>query len=68
MKRLGLQVRYPKKFMITTDSTHHHVISPNTLNRDFDITASNKAWTTNITYAHTSNSHVRFLDSITSVK
>ena len=60
MKRLGLQVRYPKKFIITTDSTHHHLISPNTLNRYFDVAASNKVLTTDITYAHTSNSHARF--------
>ncbi len=43
-------MRYPKKFKITTDSVHPHVISPNTLKRDFDATAPNKVWTTDITY------------------
>ena len=35
MARLGLEVRYPKKFKVTTDSDHNHSISPNTLNREF---------------------------------
>ncbi len=33
MARLGLEMRYPKKFKVTTDSDHNHSISPNTLNR-----------------------------------
>ena len=33
MARLGLEVRYPKKFKVTTDSNHNDSISPNTLNR-----------------------------------
>ena len=50
---MGLQVRYPRKFKVTTDSKHHHVISPNTLNRDFEVTEPNKVWTTDITYVRT---------------
>lgn len=46
MKRLGLQVRYPKKFKVTTDSNHNEAISPNRLNRKFDVGAPNKVWTT----------------------
>lgn len=53
MKRLGLQVRYPKKFKVTTDSHHDDAISPNILNRNFDIGAPNKVWTTDITYVWT---------------
>jgi len=33
MSELGLKVRYPKKFKITTDSDHNDSISPNTLDR-----------------------------------
>ena len=33
LARLGLEVRYPKKFKVTIDSDHNHSISPNTLNR-----------------------------------
>ena len=50
MARLGLEVRYPKKFKVTTDSDHNHSISPNTLNREFEVTEPNKVWTTDITY------------------
>lgn len=53
MKRLGWQVRDPKKFKVTTDSHHNEAISPNTLNRNFDISAPNKVWTTDITYVWT---------------
>ena len=50
MARLGLEVRYPKKFKVTTDSDHNHSISPNTLNRDFEATEPNEVWATDITY------------------
>ena len=53
MARLGLEVRYPKKFKVTTDSDHNHSISPNTLNREFEATEPNKVWTTDITYVWT---------------
>ncbi|NOT84553.1 MAG: transposase, partial [Methylococcaceae bacterium] len=32
MSRLGLQVRYPKRFKVTTDSNHNDTVSPNLLN------------------------------------
>lgn len=53
MKRLGLIVRYPKKFKATTDSNHNNAISPNRLNRKFDVMAPNKVWTTDIIYVWT---------------
>jgi len=53
MNRLGLRVRYPKKFKVTTDSNHNDAISPNLLNRNFDVVAPNKVWTTDITYVWT---------------
>ena len=53
MKRLGLIVRYPKKFKVTTDSNHNNAISPNRLNRKFDVMVPNKVWTTDITYVWT---------------
>jgi hypothetical protein len=39
MKKLGLKPRYPKRFKVTTDSDHTDAISPNHLNRQFDVTA-----------------------------
>ena len=48
MKKLGLKPRYPKRFKVTTDSNHNDAISPNLLNRKFDVTVPNKVWTTDI--------------------
>lgn len=53
MAKLGLQVRYPKRFKVTTDSSHNDAISPNLLNREFDVAAPNKVWATDITYVWT---------------
>jgi len=48
-----IEVRYPKRFKVTTDSNHNDAISPNLLNRQFDVAAPNKVWTTDITYVWT---------------
>ena len=53
MTLLGLEVRYPKRFKVTTDSHHQAAISPNLLNREFEVRAANKVWTTDITYVWT---------------
>ena len=53
MKQLGLEVHYPKRFKVTTDSDHHETISPNTLNRQFEVGSPNTVWTTDITYIWT---------------
>ena len=53
MKKLALQVRYPKKFKVTTDSNHKESISTNILDRNFDAKAPNQVWTTDITYVWT---------------
>ncbi|MDD5266656.1 MAG: IS3 family transposase [Methylococcales bacterium] len=53
MKKLGLKPRYPKRFKVTTDSNHNEAISPNILDRNFDVVAPNKVWTTDITYVWT---------------
>jgi transposase InsO family protein len=53
MARLGLQARYPKRFKVTTDSNHSEAISPNLLDRQFDVAAPNQVWTTDITYVWT---------------
>jgi putative transposase len=53
MVRLGLKVRYPKRFKVTTDSNHSEAISPNSLDRQFDVVAPNQVWTTDITYIWT---------------
>jgi hypothetical protein len=48
MAKLGLQPRYPKRFRVTTDSKHGESISPNLLDRQFDVAAPNQVWTTDI--------------------
>jgi len=53
MARLGLKARYPKRFKVTTDSTHNEAISPNSLDRQFGAKAPNQVWTTDITYLWT---------------
>lgn len=37
MKKLGLKPRDPKRFKVATDSDHNDAISPNLLNRQFDV-------------------------------
>lgn len=53
MARLGLKARYPKRFKVTTDSNHNGAISPNSLDRQFDVVAPNQVWATDITYLWT---------------
>jgi len=53
MAKLNLQPRYPKRFRVTTDSNHGEPVSPNLLDRQFDVAAPNQVWTTDITYVWT---------------
>jgi len=49
MARLGLKARYPNRFKVTIDSNHNEAISPNRLDRQFDVVAPNQVWTTDAT-------------------
>jgi putative transposase len=53
LKRMALQVRYPKRYQVTTNSNHDERISDNVLNRNFTPDAPNQVWTTDITYVWT---------------
>ena len=53
MEQLQLEVRYPKRFRVTTDSNHPLTVAPNTLNRQFNPTKPNQIWTTDISYVWT---------------
>ena len=53
MRELNLKVRYPKRFKVTTDSNHNETISPNLLDRQFQVAKPNQVWTTDITYVWT---------------
>lgn len=52
-KKLGLRCRQKRKFKATTDSRHNLRVAPNLLDRQFAVTAPNKAWVTDITYIAT---------------
>ena len=41
------------RFKVTTDSKHNLPVAPNRLDRQFAVTAPNKAWVTDITYIPT---------------
>lgn len=50
MRDLGLRCKATKKFVVTTDSNHNEPVAPNILNRQFSVSAPNKAWVSDITY------------------
>ena len=53
MREMGLQGVCPRKFRVTTDSDHEHPLAENVLARDFEASAPNEKWTTDITYIWT---------------
>ena len=48
MKADGLQARVRPRFTVTTDSQHQRPVAPNTLNRDFQASASDSVWCADI--------------------
>jgi putative transposase len=53
MRVHGLNCRPHKKFVATTDSRHTEPISPNILDRKFDVAVPNTVWVSDITYLPT---------------
>ena len=53
MRQNGLAGCHPRRFRVTTDSTHAHPIAPNVVDRSFTATAPNQLWVTDITYVRT---------------
>lgn len=53
MLKFGLRCKQRRRFKVTTDSQHSNPVAPNVLARQFDVTAPNKAWCTDITYVWT---------------
>jgi len=53
MKADGLRARGKRKFKATTDSSHALPVSPNLLERKFDVEQPNRFWTGDITYVPT---------------
>jgi len=53
MQANGLRARGKKKFRVTTDSRHAFPVSPNLLERQFDVDVPNQIWSGDITYVWT---------------
>ena len=53
MRLEGLQARRKRRFRTTTDSRHNLPVAANELERNFEVSAPNMAWVTDITYVST---------------
>ena len=53
MQREGLRSKHCKKFKVTTDSKHKLPISPNLLQREFDVKEPDRVYVSDITYIWT---------------
>lgn len=53
MQETGLICKTKRKFKVTTDSKHKHFISPNLLNRQFNVPVPNVCYVGDITYIWT---------------
>ena len=53
MKDLGLKSKISRRYKVTTDSRHSFPVAPNVLDRNFDVSVPNHAWTADITYVWT---------------
>ena len=58
MQGNGLRVRGKRRFKVTTDSAHGLAVSPNLLERRFDVALPNRVWTGDVTYIWTSEGWV----------
>jgi len=53
MRQHGLQTKWRRKFVNTTDSKHDMPVAENILNRQFKPEAANQAWVADISYVRT---------------
>ena len=53
MKEAGIQVRYLKKYKVTTQSNHKQPVFGNVLQRQFNVSLPNQAYASDITYLWT---------------
>ena len=53
MRKNGIRARKKRRFVMTTDSKHCLPISPNLLERNFEVTRPNQCWVGDITYIPT---------------
>ena len=55
MREHGIRAKAPRRLVRTTDSRHHLPVADNILDRDFDPTRPNAAWSADITYVPTAD-------------
>lgn len=53
MRKNRIRARKKRRYVVTTDSKHCLPISPNLLERDFEVTGPNQCWVGDITYIPT---------------
>ncbi len=53
MHENDLRARRKRRFRVTTNSKHAHPVAPNLVERQFEVTAPNLVWVTDITYVWT---------------
>lgn len=56
MREAGIRAKQPRRFRVTTNSSHPNPIAPNTLNRQFSPESTeglNRVWVSDITYVWT---------------
>jgi len=53
MRQEGLCAHLPKRFRKTTDSEHNYEVAPNTVDRNFTPSDSDKLWAVDISYVRT---------------
>lgn len=63
MKEMGIKSVLKRKFVVTTDSNHNHLIAENKLNREFSTFKLGEKWVSDITYIRV-NDHWNYLTTI----
>lgn len=53
MRKDGLRARPRRRFVTTTQSRHKHPVAPNLIQRQFEVTAPNQVWVSDLTYLRT---------------
>jgi len=54
MREAGIRAKAPRRFRVTTNSTHRLPVAPNVLDREFSVSQPNRVWASDITYIWTS--------------
>lgn len=53
MRQAGIRAKAPRRYRVTTDSSHTEPVAPNLLNREFTVARANEVWASDITYIWT---------------